>query len=245
MTDVTTRARTWMATGYGLGTHTVWAHMMGVKDFYVDHPHDKGDFKRLLDLLQAVPEWEERIHEMSALSPAWAEIAARWKDLKDDPAGIRKLVEQPKPDENPVSFRILAFMARSSQPSVWADVLAEYADLPFDDRVNAWVVGNDVGSSSKTIWAVMLGIDPGNEGSHPHDPGDLGRCLRLLELMPEWKPRLPELAAQSPEWKALVERWGELASFMDGEVGIAWEKAKSAPKTYNLMKVIAEAARKN
>jgi hypothetical protein len=244
MTDIAKRARTWIATGYGTGTYTVWAHMMGVKDFYVDHPQDKGDFRRVLDLLQAVPEWEERIPEMEGLSPVWAQIAARWDDLKSDHAGILKIVKQPAADEDRMLFRITALMARSNQPDPdWSELKASYAAMPYDGRVNRWIVGGDVGLSSKTIWATMLGIDLGEDGvNHPHDPADLGRCLRLLELVPEWKPRLPELAALDPRWRSLVEHWRELASSMEDEVGVAWEKGKCAPATYALMRTAKDDA---
>ena len=238
MTDIITRARTWIATGYGCGTYTVWGHMMGVKDFYVDHPTDVGDLRQVFDLLAAVPEWEPRMSEMASLSPAWAAIASGWPDLRKYPAGILKIVEQPRGDEDRMIFRMTAMMARSYQPKPdWKDLEERYAKMTFDERVNSWIVGGDTGLSSTTIWAVMLGLDAA-VGNHPHDPADLGRCLRLLELMPEWRHRLQELADLSPEWKKLTFRWDELASSMEKEVGIAWEKGRSAPKTYELMRDI-------
>ena len=37
--------------------------------------------------------------------------------------------------------------------------------------------------------------EPGFGGwSYPSDPADLGRCLRLLREIPEWAPRMPEMA---------------------------------------------------
>lgn len=48
--------------------------------------------------------------------------------------------------------------------------------------------------------------------SYPSDGDDLGRCLRLLDLMPEWKPRMVEMTAVSPYWAALVKHWDELAA---------------------------------
>lgn len=246
MTDITTRARTWIATGYGTGTYTVWAHMMGVKDFFIDHPHDKGDFRRVIDLLQAVPEWESRIPEMATLSTEWAQIVAAWDDLNKDPAGILKIVRQPTGDEDRMLMRITAMMARSNQPSPdWNELKASYASMSFDERVNAWIVSGDTGLSSKTIWATMLGIDLGDDINHPHDPADLGRCLRLLELMPEWKLQQSELAFLDPYWRSLVAQWDELSSSMEDEVGIAWGKGKSAPATYDLMRTIIDDTRRS
>lgn len=103
------------------------------------------------------------------------------------------------------------------------------------DRAHAWIVSRDTGASSKTLWARMMGARR-DDPSHPWDPDDLGRCLRLLELIPEWKPRIREMAGVSLGWAALVLRWDEIAQSMADEVGIDWSKGLSAPKTYALMK---------
>lgn len=78
-----------------------------------------------------------------------------------------------------------------------------------EERATAWRAGRDTGSSSKTLWSVMMG-EPPRHRDHPMDGGDLGRCLRLLDLIPEWKPRLPEMAAVSLYWAALVKDWADL-----------------------------------
>lgn len=76
-------------------------------------------------------------------------------------------------------------------------------------RARAWRMGSDTGASSKVIWDVMMGQQP-ERSAYPMDGDDLGRCLRLLELIPEWKPRMPEMAAVSPYWAALVKDWADL-----------------------------------
>lgn len=96
-----------------------------------------------------------------------------------------------------------------------------------------WMQGGDCGLSSKAIAGHMAYGD--STGDHPLDPADLGRCLRLLELFPEWKPRIKEMAVYSPQWQALAERWDDLRDSMEKEVGIRWEKGRSAPKTYKMM----------
>jgi hypothetical protein len=107
------------------------------------------------------------------------------------------------------------------------------------DRANAWIVGGDTGLSSKAIWAHMMGApNPRFGWSHPSDPDDLGRCLRLLEEIPEWKPRLPEMAARSKKWAALVASWDRIEASMIDEVGIDWSRARAAPKTYHIMKSV-------
>lgn len=76
------------------------------------------------------------------------------------------------------------------------------------ERANAWIVSRDTGASSKALWAVMMGQK--SDGSYPHDGSDIGRCFRLLDAVPEWRARLPEMAAVSAYWAALVKNWDEL-----------------------------------
>jgi len=81
-----------------------------------------------------------------------------------------------------------------------------------------WLTGPDTGISSEVIWETMTGIRVNTLhevwGHYaPRDPSDFGRCHRLLELFPEWRPRLSEVYEKHPdypEWKALIENWDEL-----------------------------------
>lgn len=76
-------------------------------------------------------------------------------------------------------------------------------------RALAWFQGNDTGTSSETIWFVMVGLAM-KRGDTPSDRDDFGRCHRLILKMPEWRARLPELAAAHPRWAGIVEHWDEL-----------------------------------
>lgn len=73
-------------------------------------------------------------------------------------------------------------------------------------RAVKWALSNDTGSSSKALCATMLGFEPLHK-SAPWDAADRGRCIRLLRLIPEWIPRLDEMAKRYPstaavEWRA-------------------------------------------
>lgn len=104
-------------------------------------------------------------------------------------------------------------------------------------EVIKWMAGRDTGMSSK---AIAMHMSTGEcDGRYPYDPADLGRCLRLLERFPDWKPRIHEMAAYGPVWAVYVKHWDEMAQSMSDEVGIDWSKARSAPLTYDLMKGIA------
>lgn len=107
-----------------------------------------------------------------------------------------------------------------------------------DARLVEWFCGGDTGMSSMAIAAVMSGADLGKiqRLSPPSDPADLGRCLRLLEIFPEWKSKIHLMAGVSNHWGNASTHWDELEKTMIDEVGIDWSKGQRAPKTYKVMK---------
>lgn len=85
--------------------------------------------------------------------------------------------------------------------------------------IDAWIAGCDTGISSKTIFSVMTGRPFMSDfrPDIPHDPDDFGRCYRLLEKIPEWRARMPEVAEKYPAWKGLVENWEGLTAMYEGK----------------------------
>lgn len=61
-----------------------------------------------------------------------------------------------------------------------------------DSRALFWSMMNDRGVSSEAIARHMTGL-PTLRMMPPSDADDRGRCIRLLELIPEWINRLPEM----------------------------------------------------
>mgnify|MGYP000641513243 FL=1 len=76
----------------------------------------------------------------------------------------------------------------------------------------AWLKSDKTGISSLTMarsLAPLADLPAPPEPrwrSHPLDPSDFGRCLGLLEAVPELRPHLPAMADESPVWAALVAR---------------------------------------
>lgn len=106
-----------------------------------------------------------------------------------------------------------------------------------------WLANGETGLSSETM-AFWLAFDVKKEdGSHPHDPDDMDRCLNLLSVAPGLRDRLPKMAELNKTWAALVARWNEIESMQMDEIGLGWTKAMSAPKTYALMKEVINGAR--
>lgn len=99
-----------------------------------------------------------------------------------------------------------------------------------------WWFGCDVGTSSAAILAVLCKSD--NSLNHwvaatlrsdaakyadkavPRDADDFNRCVKLLNLMPEWRSRLGEVAAVYPDtaWPAIVASWDELEKAESGDI---------------------------
>lgn len=82
-----------------------------------------------------------------------------------------------------------------------------------------WVGNGDTGTSSLTIWAVLMDRrSPHGRFDVPHDPDDFGRCYRLLQVMPEWRARLPEVAQRVPAWGPFVREWDTLTALYEDEL---------------------------
>lgn len=105
----------------------------------------------------------------------------------------------------------------------------------------AWLKGTDTGTSSRTIFSVLSEygqlacVGWSSLGAPPCDPDDFGRCHRLLERFPSWRPRIGEVAAKYPRWALLVENWTELEQLYREEL-----PTKMAPKLYALMQELLE-----
>ena len=85
-----------------------------------------------------------------------------------------------------------------------------------------WLMGNDTGTSSKTIFAVMVAT-PMLDNAVPYDAGDFGRCYRLLKNFPDWRQRLPEVAATYPNWRPMVAAWDELTAMYEAGERAGWK----------------------
>ena len=107
------------------------------------------------------------------------------------------------------------------------------------DKIMLWFATGRVGASSKAMACAVADL-PISDRYHPADPDDLNRCLLLIEAVPEIRDHMDKVAAISGTWARLVARWDEIEQCFLDEVGLNWVKARSAPKTYALMRSIIE-----
>lgn len=105
-----------------------------------------------------------------------------------------------------------------------------------EQRASNWIVNGQVGMSSRAIYCHMMGLADKRGFCTPLDPDDLNRCLLLLDLIPEWKPRMHEMAVHGHEWAGLAMAWDHIERTFLQEVGLDWQKGKSAPLAHALMK---------
>lgn len=118
--------------------------------------------------------------------------------------------------------------------------------FPVQMTPEEWIVSEDVGASSRTIWCVLMGLLHTKiigvrkrvcerRFDVPHDPGDFGRCSRMFEHLPQWKGRLGEVSAAFPKWEPFVREWDKMEGLYQRDL----ESGKS-PELYELMKSLEE-----
>jgi hypothetical protein len=109
-------------------------------------------------------------------------------------------------------------------------------------RAAKWAATSNTGASSKAMLSVMLGERPKTSFCYPHDGSDLGRCIGLLDAVPEYRERLAEMKVIGPEWAALIDCWPELEARWRRKDDKLYERMKQIldpieAKNRNLVKV--------
>ena len=78
-----------------------------------------------------------------------------------------------------------------------------------EERLADWLQNGERGLSSEYVAHHMSGTDAAV--SYPHDYDDLRRVILLLDRIPEWEPRMKELA-ETDGWQAIAPRWTEIVT---------------------------------
>ena len=78
----------------------------------------------------------------------------------------------------------------------------------FEAKLLEWFQSGETGASSKCIAAHLTGKK--SDGSYPHDAGDFGRCVGLLNAVPELRVMISTMAQVNAYWAALVVHWEDL-----------------------------------
>lgn len=83
-------ANWWAINGeHGISSKTMFNHLSEklqvgrLSNSYECTPSDPDDFKRCYKLLQAVPQWKERLCELKTISPTWEKLVNNWDKLTE------------------------------------------------------------------------------------------------------------------------------------------------------------------
>lgn len=88
--------------------------------------------------------------------------------------------------------------------------------VEYDMGLLRWLRCDETGMSSKWMARCLSdrighgAVEMSAEQAFPHDAADFGRCVGLLTACPAMRGEMGVMADQGPEWKALVENWGDL-----------------------------------
>jgi hypothetical protein len=100
------------------------------------------------------------------------------------------------------------FEAVISAANTVIDAMRQTPLMAYDNMGLAkWLASDDTGMSSKFMAAVLGGI--GGKYAHPWDSGDFGRCVRLLDAVPEFRERIAMMRQHGPQWNSLLDCWDQ------------------------------------
>jgi hypothetical protein len=71
----------WNYGEHGLSSEAIYYTMIRSAKVITGHPYDPDDFRRCYLLLEAVPEWKERLDELKVLSKQWSNLVDNWDKL--------------------------------------------------------------------------------------------------------------------------------------------------------------------
>lgn len=84
----------------------------------------------------------------------------------------------------------------------------EWDREPLPVNAAEWLLGKDTGASSIAILSAAFGYPAHRD--YPHDGGDFGCCVRLLDNVPEAALGVERLASICPVWRMIEANWARL-----------------------------------
>lgn len=81
-------AQWWLQNGErGISSETMFTHLSGTHNLRAGrgecHPSDPDDFRRCHLLLEAVPQWRDKLHKMKNASTVWTNLVDNWDKLTE------------------------------------------------------------------------------------------------------------------------------------------------------------------
>ena len=101
----------------------------------------------------------------------------------------------------------------------------------------------DVGASSRAMAFCACGLIRFRK-SHPWDPADFIRCMKLLRREPEIRKYFHVMAEMSPEWREFIKDWDRIEHQVIAELGSLEEPiSNTAPLSYAMIQDVLERAK--
>lgn len=110
----------------------------------------------------------------------------------------------------------ISLEAAEADAKRWRDLYEIQVDGPREELKQLteyveWACGPNSGTSSLTILSAITAVDfCAGSPDVPHDVGDFGRCVGLLDEFHELREDLKAVPRVHPQWTRLVERWADL-----------------------------------
>lgn len=90
------------------------------------------------------------------------------------------------------------------------------------DKMLQWIGTHLVGTSSRTMWNALMGIEQQDERDKdrsytpdiPHDPYDFGRCLDLVTFAEVTREDLEIIPERIPFYRPIIDIWDEVVEAM-------------------------------
>lgn len=93
--------------------------------------------------------------------------------------------------------------------------------------LTAWLDSDDVGMSSKFMASVLSGQFKA-EFAIPYDPADFGRCVRMIQAIPELEQQIGEMRKHGRMWTAVADNWARWSEMLDeGQNKALYEEMRS------------------
>ena len=91
-------------------------------------------------------------------------------------------------------------------------------------NLNEWIVNGRIGISSKTMWAILQGIE--YVGDKPYDPDDFSRCYKFVKLCNITEQDLQKISRTLPYWKPYIDNWQKLTEMYEQNDKEKWLNSK-------------------
>ena len=93
--------------------------------------------------------------------------------------------------------------------------------------IDEWIINGRVGESSKTMWAVLKGLNVKvNYGDKPYDPDHFSRCYAFVDLCNINKKGLSLISEKLPYWKPYIDNWDKLCKMYEENTNTNWKNSK-------------------